>query len=147
MGQNPLQFGMIIIKAIQYRPYCECSNNPLVNIVKNELSIIIFIIVGRYFNPIPWFLPNWFLFHIFPLVATSRKENNISKKVLDQTVNNINKKAEEKAHLKSLVVEKEKLAKESVLNETLLAYIDACVSTFWCFNILSHVVEVTPLIC
>ncbi|KAI5740637.1 hypothetical protein M8J76_005744 [Diaphorina citri] len=53
-------------------------------------------------------------------------EKKITQKVMNQAISNINKKSEESAKLKKLLMDKEKLIKETVLNETLLAYTDAC---------------------
>uniref|UniRef100_A0A8D8LS94 DNA-directed RNA polymerase n=1 Tax=Cacopsylla melanoneura TaxID=428564 RepID=A0A8D8LS94_9HEMI len=60
--------------------------------------------------------------------AKKKKEKIGSKKDREQTVITNNKKAEEKAKVTHLIQEKEKLAKETVMNETLLSYTDACVN-------------------
>ncbi|XP_026682594.1 DNA-directed RNA polymerase, mitochondrial [Diaphorina citri] len=55
-------------------------------------------------------------------------EKKITQKVMNQAISNINRKSEESAKVKKLLMDKEKLIKETVLNETLLAYTDACVN-------------------
>ncbi|KAL1460948.1 hypothetical protein WDU94_012882 [Cyamophila willieti] len=66
-----------------------------------------------------------------------KRENNRKENVQKQTVIRLisnNKKEEEKSKVNNLIQEKEKLAKETVMNETLLAYTDACVNC----ELLSH---------